>query len=54
MTKNQIKMLTTKQLEKLSKQWLITIACRYKTFGNVSLRAEQVLISRGYKATFVR
>jgi hypothetical protein len=52
MTKNQIKMLTTKQLEKLSTKWLMIIASKHKQFGKASDRAFETLRARGIN--FVR
>lgn len=52
MTKNQIKMLTTKQLEKLSTKWLLIIASKPKQFGKASDRAFEVLKAKGIN--FVR
>lgn len=52
MTKQQIKMLTSKQLEKLSTKWLLIIASKPKQFGKASDRAFEVLRAKGIN--FVR
>lgn len=52
MTKQQIKMLTTKQLEKLSTKWLLIIASKPKQFDKASDRAFEVLRAKGIN--FVR
>lgn len=54
MSKHQIKMLTSKQLEKLSLKWLLIIASKPEQFGKASERAKTVLNSKGLKVTFVR
>ena len=52
MTKQQIKMLTSKQLEKLSLKWLMIIASKPKQFGKASDRALEEIKAR--RINFVR
>lgn len=52
MTKQEIKALRTKQLEKLSTKWLLIIASKPKQFGKASDRAFNVLKAKGIN--FVR